>query len=77
MSELLGPLLGMSPCFGLGAVGSSANFPGLAQYGRCPYCGGPSSSNPALNALIVPPLPEPGIHWTRTGGKSWRVVIVR
>jgi hypothetical protein len=21
--------------------------------------------------------PEPGIRWTRTGGKSWRVVIVR
>lgn len=26
---------------------------------------------------MAPPPPEPGIHWTRTGGKSWRVEIVR
>jgi hypothetical protein len=26
---------------------------------------------------FLPLPPEPGIHWTRTGGKSWRVVIVR
>lgn len=28
-------------------------------------------------ASMAPPAPESGIHWTRTGGKSWRVVIVR
>lgn len=30
----------------------------------------------ALNAMAAP-LPGPGIHWKKTGGKSWRIEIVR
>ena len=28
------------------------------------------------NTILSPPLP-PGIHWEQTGGKTWRVEIVR
>lgn len=61
MSDLLGPLLGLSP------------FSYVSQ----------SCANPDVFTVVSPlavrsdPLPEPGIHWTRTGGKSWRVLIVR
>ena len=82
MSDLLGPLLGMSPYLGYSAnaeaVAQAVNYPGLVQYGRCPYCGGPGPLNTSLSNLgsLAPPEP-PGITWTPTGGKSWRVRIVR
>lgn len=74
MSDLLGPLLGMSPYLGYssnaGVAAQAVNYAALVQYGRCPYCGGPG--------LLNGPAPEPpGITWTPTGGKSWRVRIVR
>lgn len=73
MSDLLGPLLGMSPYIGVGQAQQSAfEFHSLLAAQWVP----PHDLSQALNAL-APPLPEPGIHWTRTGGKSWRVVIVR
>jgi hypothetical protein len=102
MSDLLGPLLGMSPylAYGcptngnvlVGSGGTAANavdYPGLARYGRCCTCG-QRVGNGALEAQLSglqnacaqavmwqPPPEPPGIHWNRTGGKSWRVVIVR
>ena len=30
-----------------------------------------------LNAQYQPPHPPPGIEWTKTGGRSWRVVVTR
>jgi hypothetical protein len=43
-------------------------------------CGGATASNWVWTGnTFYPPLQpaEPGIHWTRTGGKTWKVVIVR
>lgn len=82
MSDFLGVLLGMSPHqgFGLydGVEATTTNQARVANDLRLaanmPTPQGDWSG--ALNAL-APPLPEPGIHWTRTGGKAWRVVIVR
>lgn len=73
MSDFLGPLLGMSPITNHVRNGFMADLQtalaAQAQVADSSWLG-------ALNAM-APPIPEPGIHWTRTGGKAWRVVIVR
>lgn len=71
MSELLGPLLGISPYLGVGAAQQSAFEFHAALAAQAPL-------DPGYGlAQMAPPLPEKGIHWQRTGGKSWRVVIIR
>lgn len=84
MSDFLGPLLRMSPYNVLGGFGRAmaqmapATQAQVAEQARL-MANVPMDQQDwsgALNAM-APPLPEPGIHWTRTGGKSWRVVIVR
>lgn len=78
MSDLLGPLLGLSPYMGCGTASDAAK----AQNAAAVAAWNISAHDYAALGVqslyaLAPPLPEPGIHWTRTGGKSWRVVIVR
>lgn len=84
MSDCLGPLLGMSPYNGLGGFGRAMAQMAPATRAQVAEQARLAANVPldqqdwsvALNAMAFP-LPEPGIHWTRTGGKSWRVEIVR
>lgn len=85
MSDFLGPLLGMSPYNGLGGFGRA--MPQMTPATQAQVAAAEAVANSRLaqvSPIVGPPvfwyetpLPEHGIHWTRTGGKSWRVEIVR
>lgn len=92
MSDLLGPLLGMSPFLGYAGapqgVAQAVTWTGdTAALGLCCLsCGQPllidqqraAEQLSGVQAVFwQPPEPEPGIHWEKTRGKSWRVRIVR
>lgn len=82
MSDLLAGLIAVTPYQGFGAFGAQAaavTFQATAAEQALLAANVPIEQQDwsgALNSL-APLLPEPGIHWTSTGGKSWRVVIVR
>lgn len=82
MSDLLAGLIAVTPYQGFGAFGAQAAAiatPDQAAQQALLAANVPIEQQDWSGALnyLAPPAPEPGIHWTRTGGKSWRVVIVR
>lgn len=74
MSDLLGPLLGMSPYVGIGTQANAAVQ--ASAHSRLEQARAIVGMPCFWFETPSPPL-DLGIHWTRTGGKSWRVVIVR
>lgn len=72
MSDLLGPMLGLSPYQGTQAQ-AAAQALQYSRLGAVAAIAGP----PAWWWQAPQPRLEPGIHWTRTGDRSWRVLIVR
>jgi len=70
MSDLTGAIFGASVL--LGAPGSRYHMVNAnAQVEQNSFW-----ASWMANTLATPPKP-PGIHWTKTGGKTWRVEIVR
>lgn len=85
MSDLLAGLLGAPGNYAwhnntFGGVCPTCGHPYGLQQGSLQAIAAFQQANALTNWLptcAAPPAPEPGVHWTRTGGKSWRVVIVR
>ena len=78
MSGLLGPLLGTGAGVGYSAAQATEEQRQAAWQPAAQARLSDVTAIVGAPALWwMSPPPEPGIHWTRTGGKSWRVMIVR
>jgi hypothetical protein len=84
MSDLINTILpgligsACMPTAGVYATNSTIQAIGCFVSPRCPTCGQTILSYVAANfGYPTPPQQDPGIYWERSGGKTWRVTIVR